>query len=118
MFERARRSGVKANMTKNTRRDIKLKTGEVIAKGTPLTLAVGNDRVLLATDEQRQTTYRLSLQGAHRNFGSPFTSIPSVDDLEDWGNDGVCESVTGERVEPDGHDENGFPSWMLVLGLI
>jgi hypothetical protein len=105
-------------MNTKTVRDVKLKNGEVIAKGTPLKLAVGNDRVILATDEARETTYRLSMTGAHRNFGSPFQSMPSVEDLEDWGNDGVCESVTGERVEPDGYGSDGFPSWMLALGMI
>jgi hypothetical protein len=32
--------------------------------------------------------------------------------------DGVCESVLGCQVEPDGHDEKGFPSWLLALGMI
>ncbi len=32
--------------------------------------------------------------------------------------DGSCESMIGDTVEPDGHDEYGFPSVLLALGMI
>ena len=32
--------------------------------------------------------------------------------------DGAAKSVLGKRVEPDGYDEYGSPSWLLVLGYI
>jgi len=50
--------------------------------------------------------------------GVTFGKIPSFNTLERWMNDGVCKTPTGARVEPDGHDEYGSPSWLLVLGLI
>ncbi len=31
--------------------------------------------------------------------------------------DSVCESMTGERVEPDGYDSKGFPSILMAVGL-
>ncbi len=43
---------------------------------------------------------------------------PSLKTLEKWSYDGVAKSIGGKRVEPDGYDENGLPSWMLVMGII
>ena len=54
--------------------------------------------------------YRVRVQSAFR--------APTVATTEKWVNDAVARSVLGKRVEPDGHDENGSPSWLLVLGLI
>ena len=50
-----------------------------------------------------------------------FTGIikePGIKTLEKWSNDGVCKSLTGCRVEPDGWGPDGAPSWMLVAGVI
>ncbi len=45
-------------------------------------------------------------------------SLPSVKQLEEWVCDGICETPTGHRIEPDGtHPEEG-PSWLIVFGLI
>lgn len=44
--------------------------------------------------------------------------IPDMDELEEESNDGVCSSVLGESVEPDGYDQYGSPSWLLVYGVI
>lgn len=44
--------------------------------------------------------------------------MPTMEDLEEWTYDSVCESVYGHNVEPDGHDEEGSPSWLLALGLM
>jgi len=43
---------------------------------------------------------------------------PSLSSLERMVEDGVSKSVLGKRVEPDGTDEYGSPSWLLVLGMI
>lgn len=43
---------------------------------------------------------------------------PSLATLEKWSNDGVAKSLMGKRVEPDGHDPEGSPSWLLTLGFI
>lgn len=44
--------------------------------------------------------------------------LPTMEELQEWVYDSVCNSVTGDTVEPDGHDEHGFPSWLLALGMI
>lgn len=38
--------------------------------------------------------------------------------LEHWAYDSVCESVTGDDVEPDGEGPDGAPSWLRALCLI
>ena len=43
---------------------------------------------------------------------------PSLDQLEEWLDEGVCEALDGCMVEPDGHCPHGSPSWLLHLGLI
>lgn len=43
---------------------------------------------------------------------------PSFSELEDWQSEGGCESVYGNWVEPDGYDEHGSPSWLIILGYI
>lgn len=44
--------------------------------------------------------------------------MPDPDELMQMSFEGVCISVAGEEVEPDGYDSNGFPSWLLALGMI
>lgn len=51
-------------------------------------------------------------------FFAEFTSPPEIEQLEEWGNDGGCESILGQWVEQDGYDEYGMPSWMIVMGMI
>jgi len=45
---------------------------------------------------------------------------PSMDELNFWAFDGVCEAACPHQclVEPDGHCEHGRPSWLLAYGLI
>ena len=44
--------------------------------------------------------------------------VPDLDTLEMWSWDSVVETLEGGRIEPDGFDCNGCPSWLLALGLI
>jgi hypothetical protein len=44
--------------------------------------------------------------------------IPSQRQLEKWVMDSVCKSVAGKTCEPDGWDSEGFPSWLLIMGII
>jgi hypothetical protein len=43
---------------------------------------------------------------------------PPYEQVEEWVSDSVCESLTGDMVEPDGHGPDGAPSWLIALGLI
>ena len=44
--------------------------------------------------------------------------LPSMEDLMAWNEDGICETPTGHRVEPDGTGPDGVPSWLRALRLI
>lgn len=55
---------------------------------------------------------------AHKNF-TKIQKPPSVRSIEkmEWER-GACKTVLGNITEPDGHDQYGAPSWMLVMGVI
>ena len=44
--------------------------------------------------------------------------LPSMQELMAWNEDGICETPTGHRVEPDGTGLDGVPSWLRALRLI
>ena len=44
--------------------------------------------------------------------------LPSMQELTAWNEDGICETPTGHRVEPDGTGPDGVPSWLRALRLI
>ena len=43
---------------------------------------------------------------------------PAISTLMRWESEGICKSLSGKTVEPDGWDSDGTPSWLLALGLI
>jgi len=45
-------------------------------------------------------------------------SEPTLEQLEEWTWDGVCEATDGCLVEPDGICPHGCESWLIVLGYI
>ena len=73
-----------------------------------------NQRIEIKFEDKVKT---LSIISASRKLTN-FTSEPSLRTMEKWMDNGVAFSVTGKRVEPDGHGEDGSPSWLLVMGLI
>jgi hypothetical protein len=100
-----------------TAREIKLKDGGVIPKGVFCDLSFGDKpTTIFCKLENNERIYKLRASRA----GDYFVGIemPDIETLEEWSNDGICESVFGERVEPDGWDADGSPSWLLVLGYI
>ena len=48
----------------------------------------------------------------------PSLNAPSLEQLEQWLMDGICEATDGCIVEPDGTCPHGCSSWLLELGLI
>ena len=48
----------------------------------------------------------------------PKRKQPSLKTMEHWVCDGVARATDGCNVEPDGHCEHGYPSWLLYLGFI
>lgn len=110
--------GLRGGARVTTTRDINhKKSGKVIPKGTslemkftPLAPAAG---YVEYEGHWMLTQLRLS-HNSFRGIGKP----PSMRQLEKMVNDGIAKSVTGKRVEPDGHGPDGSPSWLLVLGMI
>ncbi len=45
-------------------------------------------------------------------------ALPSLRALQEWCTESICETVTGDTVEPDGIGPDGAPSWLLALGLV
>ena len=60
--------------------------------------------------------YRLSGKTIGRALSGGY--LPDMEELEEWMFDSVCETPTGNDVEPDGYGPDGVPSWLLLLGLI
>lgn len=96
-------------MKTTTQKEIKMKSGEIVPKGAEVSFIAGKDHLCLVQGN-RAEPYKVGISSAFKS--------PSLEELEEWVNDGVCESILGERVEPDGHDEHGSPSWLLALSMI
>jgi len=45
-------------------------------------------------------------------------AVPTMEQLEEWEYEGICEATDGCIVEPDGICEHGCKSWLLELGMI
>lgn len=43
---------------------------------------------------------------------------PSIEQLMEWEESGICEATDGCEVEPDGVCEHGCKSWLIVMGII
>jgi hypothetical protein len=90
----------------NTQKEVKLKTGEIVPKGTKVIewKVAGNvSHCRLATGNVVRIT-------------SVFKE-PSDASLEKW-SEGLAKAVDGAQVDPDGYSPDGAPSWLLVCGLI
>lgn len=97
--------------TIKTIKDLKLKDGTMIPKGSTLefvrTSETSPDRgFFMHNGVQRCLRFRAVVKN------------PSMRSLEKWANDSVCKSVFGAQVEPDGFGSDGEPSWLLAMGLI
>ncbi len=56
--------------------------------------------------------------GALARWQLEVDELPSLKELMAWNEDGICETPTGHRVEPDGTGPDGVPSWLRALRLI
>ena len=95
-----------------------------IPVGTNIDLSFHETRHNRAVFTHNGKKYALLVRNLYRTVkstDSPHTSFykePSINKLEKMSDDGICTTVTGDKVEPDGFGENGSPSWLLVMGLI
>ncbi len=92
----------------NTEKEIKLKNGKTLPAGLHVSFKPGNDMLCTVHADDRDYLVRAT---------SAFER-PTMEDLEEMVGDAVVNSVFGNPVEPDGHDEHGAPSWLLALGMI
>lgn len=108
------------------KKDIKLKTGDVVPAGTSVEVEFDRrkpERALLtldfSTDNRDYTVDPLKMSAGRLylyvgGFGKP----PSIKTMMNWTDDGVAKSVTGKKVAPDGIGPDGSPSWLMVLGYV
>mgnify|MGYP001594992773 CR=1 FL=1 len=101
-------------------KDMKLKSGAVVPVGAPCAVIWIRDnpticRVLYPDGPIDGVRVRVA---ALPGFFSDDFEMPPDDQIEEWVYDSVCETPTGQRVEPDGYGQDGSPSWLLALGLM
>ena len=101
-----------------TIKEMILKNGESYPAGTLATVLPkpGNDSVIQVYVPDRENPIIMGATNAHRYFDE-FIPI-TLEVIEEASMDGACPSLLGDEVEPDGHDEYGFPSVLLAAGLI
>ncbi len=97
------------NTNITTEKEIKLKIGKTLPKGTPVQFNPESNRNCLVMDDLG-VVYTVRITSAF--------NPPSLEELEEAVNDGICQSIAGESVEPDGRDQYNSPSWLLALGMI
>jgi hypothetical protein len=104
--------------TYSVKREIKLKSGEVLNIGDTLEFiqCINDGRSVEVNSPKLGRQLKLGMISfATKVLGK---KVPSLSTMEKWSDDGIARSVQGQKVEPDGFDGDGFPSWMLVVGII
>ena len=96
-------------MKATTEKTIKLKDGNTLPAGLPVTFQQDKPWLCLVQGE-RAEPFKVRVSSAF--------APPCRDELEEAVSDGLCASVLGNSVEPDGWDSDGSPSWPLALGMI
>lgn len=98
-------------MKKTLFKDIKLRSGVILQKG----LKVDVEPITGHNDICRITTNNES----YRLFYTSVFKAPSIRTMNNWVMDiGNVTTPAGKITDPDGYDSEGYPSWLLVLGLI
>lgn len=113
------------------KKDLKLRTGDVIPRGTEVdVLFLGprhrfGDSLCHLKAEWTGSSGRdytkkpllVKIDTLERKV-TGFKRPPSTMSLMKMMDNGITTTPTGKRVEPDGYGPDGSPSWMLVLGFI
>lgn len=100
-------------------KDAKNKKGLELERGESVVLEFPEDRpmfVHIYRDGSKNQKLVVLTKNLYK-YVKGATKPPSMSAIERMV-DGTSKSVLGKRVEPDGHDEYGSPSWLLVLGFI
>lgn len=98
------------------KKELKLKDGKTFPTNTEVSLSwpdQGKPWLCQATIGERNIKLKTS------SLPHYFDIDPiHMEELEEAVSDGLCSSVLGFSTEPDGWDEKGSPSWLMVLGMI
>lgn len=87
------------------------KGGEIFEIGERVTCTPINNGAFLIENNEKQC--RMPYRMAHR-YLTKFKKEPSLKTLEKHSWEGVSTTPLGEKVEIDGNDKYGFPSWMQI----
>jgi hypothetical protein len=93
-------------------KDIRLKDGSVLQKGR---------KALIFPREGHDRTCHVKMVDTGDLYILYYTSViepPDLNTLSFLHFRILSRSVDGEMVEPDGHSPDGFPSWLLAIGVI
>jgi hypothetical protein len=96
------------------KKEIKMKSGIIIAAASNCEVTFNHSTV--CGIKANNTVIKLNCSSLPRYFDR--FKHPSMAALEKYSNDGVAKSILGNRVEPDGYDDQGSPSWLLAIGII
>jgi hypothetical protein len=96
------------------KRELRLKSGKEYSEGNQFNLKFTEPtgRMILVDPDGIEIRFGGRLDAY---FG---IKVPSEKTMLKWDSDGFCKSVGGKKVEPDGWDSEGTPSWMILLGYI
>lgn len=107
-------------MNATTTKEIKFKAEKNLAPipaGTECQIVFNNGNPVCHVHAPGREPVRIACESLPNYFANDFER-PSMEQLGEWVNDGVCESLTGDTVEPDGWGPDGAPSWLLALRMI
>lgn len=103
-------------MILKSKREIRTKGGTVFDKGHSFDVQPGANRAKCISQESDARVV-IPYVLMHKFFGG-FKQQPTTQTLMKWENNAFCKTPRGEKVELDGHDHDGFPSWALIMGLV
>lgn len=104
-------------MEKKLIKEISFKDGKTYKAGEMVEITPNkelNRACLKFKDSDKQ--YRLRYSSLHLYFKG-FKKMPTMKTIEKQFFDGVTTTPTGKKVELDGYDSDGFPSWFIILNI-
>jgi hypothetical protein len=112
---------VEASMRGKLLRDVKLKSGVTIPKGTPVEVKwlPEHDKGYYFAQivPEGFDPYKTAIRTLF-TVVSGFPKPPTMSTLDNWVRNAKAKTPSGQSTEPDGWGNDGSPSWLLVMGLI
>lgn len=101
-------------------KDIKLPSGVSYGKGTKVSVAPveKNPIMCIVSDMEGKPLFRIASKLLHRLNRTVFHTASLEEIMDEYLDRGVCLSVTGEEIEIDGVDSQGFVSLGRAYGFV